>query len=535
MDVLLVSYYETVDAEMFENLGLEIIDACLSAKNISSKLIYKEVDSFKNISILDIEEYMEEYKPKIVAIPVFYPNVRYINNMLGELKEKYPGIVTISGGALVSQSPMRVMETYSNIDIGAIGEGEETMPELISYVLNNKDISTVAGIIWRRDGEVVMNETRPPVQLDNYPLPNREILSKKKFKYVRISASRGCFGVCKFCVESRTFKAQQKQASRWRGRNIVSVVDEIEEIKNKYGVDTFNIIDNSFEDPTPGEGKEKLRLFAEEILRRNMDIFYTVFFRCETFNEDDYELLLLLKKSGLMYAFLGVESGCNSTLRLFSKIANKQQNLDTIRLFEKADIYIGYGFILFHPYTSIAEIKENIEFLKEVPYAENMLIYTNKMQIFYDVPFYNLVQRDGLLTSDFSIENPFGYRFQDERMGWALEQTVKMLDTPFKALWKYSRYIDSVIQKAKKYGTYVNMEQLQEVNHRVKKAISAMNLEYMSKLVELMENDQMDSDMKAIIDSIYPQEQYDALDLELKQMFKKVIFQNRKQDVNKIL
>ena len=41
--------------------------------------------------------------------------------------------------------------------------------------------------------------------------------------------------------------------------------------------------------------------------------------------------------------------------------------------------------------------------------------------------------------------------------------------------------------------------------------------------------------MKAIIDSIYPQEQYDALDLELKQMFKKVIFQNRKQDVNKIL
>lgn len=535
MDVLLISYYETRDSEMYENLGLEIIDSCLNSKNISSKLIYQEVNSFEEINEEGLEQYIQEYHPKVLAIPVFYPNVKYINLMFGRLKRTYPDIVMISGGALVSQSPERVMDTYSNIEIGAIGEGEETMPELIKTILEHGDLSKVSGIIWRNGNQVIRNETRPPVHLDDYPLPNREILKTKKFKYVRISAARGCFGVCKFCVESRTFKAQQKQYNRWRGRDITKVVDEIESIQKEYGIDTFNIIDNSFEDPTPGEGKEKLKLFAEEILRRNLDIFYTVFFRCETFHDEDYDLLVLLRKSGLMYAFLGVESGCDETLRLFSKLANSQQNLDTIKLFQKADIYIGYGFILFHPYTSIKELKENIEFLRKVPFADNMLIYTNKMQIFYDVPLYNLVERDQLLTPEFSIENPFGYRFQDERMQWALNKTVLMAKTEYDALWKYARYMDSVLQKAKKYGIYNYVDQLQEINNKVKGIVSQKNLDYLSKIVEMMETNDMRDDVTDILEDIYQKGEYELLDNEIKKHFKTFIFKNRKSNVDKIL
>lgn len=535
MDVLLISYYESRDVEMFENVGLEIISSCFKEKGIQSKLIYIEVSDYSEINMNTLIPYIDEYHPKIIAIPVFYPYVRYVNDMFGEIKVAYPEIHFISGGAQISQSPMRVMEKYTNIEAGTIGEGEETTPELVRALLDGTDLGNVAGIIWRKNNEIIMNETRPPVDLNKYPWPDREILRTNRFKYVRVSASRGCFGVCKFCVESRTFKVQQKQHARWRGRDIINVVDEIEYLQKEFGIDTFNIIDNSFEDPTPGEGKERLRKFAEEILRRGLDIFYTVFFRCETFHDDDLDLLLLLKKSGLMYAFLGVESGCDKTLKLFSKIANSLQNIRTIKLFEKADIYIGYGFIMFHPYTSIEELKENMQFLKKVPFADNMLIYTNKMQIFYDVPFYNIVERDGLLDESFSIENPFAYHFQDPRMEWGLRMTMKMVETDFNNLWKYARYIDSVIQKSKKYGNYKYVFELQEINYKTKHVISDLNIAYMEKLIDMMEVENMQDNIDDVISDVYSNKLYEKLDIELKQAFKTFMVMNRRNNLSKVV
>ncbi len=74
--------------------------------------------------------------------------------------------IFIAGGPHPSGCPEETLEYF---DYVVIGEGEETLPELISALNNNGDVSAVKGIAYKDNGKVDLHRRRENVDLDQYP------------------------------------------------------------------------------------------------------------------------------------------------------------------------------------------------------------------------------------------------------------------------------------------------------------------------------------------------------------------------------
>jgi B12-binding domain/radical SAM domain protein len=110
--------------------------------------------------------------------------------------------VYIAGGPHPSALPEEVLEHF---DFVVIGEGEETLPELIEAIEEGSDPSAVRGIAYRQQGQIIFTEKRPPVDLDSYP-PFSRILSP-------IEISRGCPWGCTYCQTPRLFGSCMRHRS----------------------------------------------------------------------------------------------------------------------------------------------------------------------------------------------------------------------------------------------------------------------------------------------------------------------------------
>jgi B12-binding domain/radical SAM domain protein len=110
--------------------------------------------------------------------------------------------VFIAGGPHPSAMPEEALEYF---DYVVIGEGEETLPELINVLENSGDPGAVSGIAFLRNGEVVLTDRRPPIDLDRFP-PFREILAP-------LEISRGCPWGCAYCQTPRLCGSKMRHRS----------------------------------------------------------------------------------------------------------------------------------------------------------------------------------------------------------------------------------------------------------------------------------------------------------------------------------
>ena len=112
----------------------------------------------------------------------------------GEVSRAAVDAVYIAGGPHPSALPEEVLEHF---DFVVIGEGEETLPELLRAVEEGSDPAGVKGIAYKCQGRVLFTEMRSPVDLDSYP-PFARILAP-------LEISRGCPWGCTYCQTPRLF------------------------------------------------------------------------------------------------------------------------------------------------------------------------------------------------------------------------------------------------------------------------------------------------------------------------------------------
>jgi len=111
--------------------------------------------------------------------------------------------VFVAGGPHPSARPA---ETLRYFDYVVIGEGEETLPELIGVIKGGGDPERVRGIAYERDGAVRITPERDIVDLDRYPPFKPPIFSP-------IEISRGCPWGCAYCQTPRLFGRKMRHRS----------------------------------------------------------------------------------------------------------------------------------------------------------------------------------------------------------------------------------------------------------------------------------------------------------------------------------
>jgi magnesium-protoporphyrin IX monomethyl ester (oxidative) cyclase len=136
------------------------------------------------------------------------------------------------------------------VDYVVLGEGEETMSQLIEALEKEAKPRGISGIALRNEsGEAVMTGPWRPVDLERLPPPARHLLPMDRYtvfdkpvRVVHIMASRGCPYGCIFCATSYYF------GRRVRFRKVEQVLDEMAECIDKYKTKTFAFTDDELTD-----------------------------------------------------------------------------------------------------------------------------------------------------------------------------------------------------------------------------------------------------------------------------------------------
>ena len=165
-----------------------------------------------------------------------------------------------------------------------------------------------------------------------------------------IYSALGCsFGACTFCGSNR-------ENADYVPRQIAVMLDEMQSLKQRYGISRFNICDNNF-DPT------RAKYFCDELEHRQE----TVFWQCTSrvYDTLDTSLLRRMRRNGCVLMNVGLESANDRILRLMRKGYTVEHAEQLMHNMEQADMHLHTYVICGFPTESEAESENTLAFLKK--------------------------------------------------------------------------------------------------------------------------------------------------------------------------
>ncbi|MBM7616202.1 B12-binding domain-containing radical SAM protein [Alkaliphilus hydrothermalis] len=416
-----------------EHLGLGYLTAVLRENNydvdIKNFQLFTMVNQWKDrndsskVDEISIDESVKEIldsKPDIVGISVTGPTMDECLEISKKIKEVSPEITIVFGGHQVSVMAEDIIKNEKNIDYIIIGDAEFTFLNFIKALDEGTDISSIKGVCYLRDNKVVNTGFPEDVNLDELPFPVRDSLDElKKYlnvKEARLSTSRGCYDACTFCIDSTLYKK-----NKWTARSAHSVVDEMEFLNKEYGIEGFWIIDDNFLNFT-NKSQERARVIGEEILKRNLDIWYRAYFRADGLDRAE-ELLPLLRKSGLRVVHIGFESGCQTRLDYFRKRTKVSHYYRIVELLKENNIGLQVGFIIFDPFTNFENIRDDTKFLFDIGEMYLLFNFVQNLLVFPGTAIYDQLKAEGLIFKELTYNSTFKvYDYRDNKVKRLAEQ-----------------------------------------------------------------------------------------------------------------
>lgn len=315
-----------------QDVEIEVVDC--QAERIGWRGLEKRIESFKP----------DVVAPSALATCNFYAGLRTV-----ELAKKMnPDTTTIMGGQHCTALPRESLGAYPEIDIIVMGEGEQTLADVIDALQGKKRLPDVKGISFRSGDEINTTPERPLFSnLDDLPFPGYDFVKKHMKGYhfammagsdtpfALIEASRGCPHDCSFCSQCSFWRR------KWRSKSPSRIAEEFAYCYERYGTRFFWLTDDNF-----GLGPQTREL-CDEIASRGFadDIMWFMQARCDDIVKHQ-DLLPILRKAGMMWILAGVESHSPEVLKSFNKRIDPSSSKEAIRLLKQNDIFAQATLII---------------------------------------------------------------------------------------------------------------------------------------------------------------------------------------------
>lgn len=350
--VLLISGSTTKEPYPVYPLGVAMIADAL----IKSGHKVREYDMLASPSLgVELESVITEFNPEVIGI-----SVRNIDNLnyttpesyTEEYKElmlrlrKISSAPIVLGGSGYSLYPDAFLEK-SGADFGIVGEGEILFPKLVEKlvsgkILNEKLFYSLKGEGIKRFGSSYRNK-----ELSAYYLVHGGMLN--------LHTKRGCPMKCAYCSYPLL------EGNCYRFRKVDEVVDEIEQLRDRYEMDYYAIADSVFND-----SQDYYLKIAEELVRRNIQIPFTTFFKPGVFKRKDVRLL---KKAGLQAVEWGTDAASDTTLQALGKGFSWEEVFHSNDLFAKEGIDNSHFIIFGGPGETPNTVEEGLNNIGQLKHA----------------------------------------------------------------------------------------------------------------------------------------------------------------------
>ena len=364
-DVVLVYPYSKPSRDRsvfrFPPLGLGYIASYLRANGISVEVV--------DCTFIDEKEALSRIwksSPSIIGIYSMYTMEEKAFRLAELLKDKCD--LLVAGGPLPTVYPERYLQAF---DVVAIGEGEQTMLEIVIAQKNGGNLSKIDGIAYRKNGtdrlstkqnSVVLNPARQLIpDLDSIPFPARDLFDNYAYidncrktdghAITSMMTSRGCPYNCDFC-------SKPVFGNITRMRSSENVVDEIEDVLS-YGYDRVFFQDDCF---TLDE--QRVEEICDEILNRRLAFKWRCLSRVDSIKP---EIVSKMRQAGCEQIFFGIESGNNSVLKIMKKQFTAEQARKAVETAASEGVETGAFFILGYPGETDQTILDTIRFATSLP------------------------------------------------------------------------------------------------------------------------------------------------------------------------
>lgn len=226
----------------------------------------------------------------------------------------------IIGGHGPSPEPEYFLKK-TEADFVVIGEGEETIVELLAALGNHDTLHDIKGIAYRDGNEVQVNSRRDLIQdIDSIPWPAYDIFPIDHYRLLRMPhathsdfvlpmlSGRGCTFTCNFCY---------RMDQGFRPRSAKAIIEEIQYLKKDFGITYI-----AFSDELLMSSKERTVEICEAFLKADLNIKWDCNGRLNYASPD---ILDIMKKSGCVFINYGIEAFDDEVLKKMNKALSTKQ------------------------------------------------------------------------------------------------------------------------------------------------------------------------------------------------------------------
>ncbi len=380
--------------------GLPVIATILSEAGYDVKVYVEHIEPLNWDRIADSD---------LVCFSAFTSAAGKTRELAKEIRSRFD-MPIVMGGTHATYFPETCLEFC---DYVVLGEGDETIIDLVHTLSTGVDVDQVAGIAYCIGDRTRRTEPRSgPANFDTVPdfsliegyrrMGFLDFLCRRRVPLLTLQTSRGCPSSCTFCIVQTMFP------DGYRKRSIDSVIRDLRD-KYRYGK-SLMFVDNEFS----AKRRETKKLLTR-MIEENLDFEISIFARVEI--SRDEELLSLMKQAGIYSVYLGFESIQPETLAGYKKrqsIGNIIASVEKLLAFGFA---VSGSFVFGADSDTLDTVHTTAKFASDHKISKPHFfpIWGHYPERRYDyqsiVPWYRSIFRgwgycDGLFVSNFPLQVP---------------------------------------------------------------------------------------------------------------------------------
>lgn len=340
-------------------LGLCYLASVLEKNGHHVKIIDMEAENLTEKYLLNK---IKKFDPEIVGLTcttATYPIALEISKMVKEINNE---IITIMGGPHISASFQQAIQ-FDYIDFCVIGEGENTIRDLISCIENDEEnYKNIKGITFKIKDKIYYTGLREHINnIDDIPFPSRHLLKGKYKASIHrdfgepmdvMMTSRGCPFNCVYCASNLIF------GRKCRKRSIENILNEIKTI-----IEERNIKNLLFWDDTFTLDNKRVEKLCMELITLRYDLAWICNARPDTVNK---KTLFLMKKAGCAMIFYGVESGVPKMLNRMNRNMSLSQIKKAFKISHENKLWTVATLIYGMPWDTNETILQSYKFAESL-------------------------------------------------------------------------------------------------------------------------------------------------------------------------
>jgi radical SAM superfamily enzyme YgiQ (UPF0313 family) len=307
-------------------------------------------------------ETIQAFRPDVVGLSAITIEARVMEQMARVCRDEMPDVPIIVGGPHATAYPERCAR-HPDIDYVVLGEGELTALELVRALTRGGiHPHSVAGIAYRGDdGSVVFTAPREPIlDVDSIPFPSWDLMdfdlqsrtramsSMGSRRHMLLFTSRGCPFKCIYCHEV--------QGKKFRARSPENVVREMHELKSRWGVNDFEVVDDIF-----NFDRRRMLDILDRIVASKLEpaLHFPNALRTDMLDEGQIKAL---RRAGTFFLCAAVETASPRLQKVIKKHLKIDQVEENIRIAVREGMYVRGFFMLGFPTETLDEAHDTVRF-----------------------------------------------------------------------------------------------------------------------------------------------------------------------------